>query len=159
METREVQLWHRRGSPFGGAEVTCCIRPPARESRSQQNDGVGRDWTVFGLGTRQIVNGDLIVGASLACLRDVHHDGGAEEPLERNLVDTLPALSEMHWCIQVRPAVLGGEETVRRVVEACRRHTVRVLSQPELFGRWPENALRVVCVRQIDELAGTERQW
>ena len=95
-----MELRHRAGAALGGAEVTRGIRPPARESRSQQDDGVGRDRTVLGPGTCQIVNGDLIIRALLALLRYVDHDGGAEEPLQRNLVDALPALREMNRRIQ-----------------------------------------------------------
>ena len=101
----------------------------------------------------KVVGGHLIVGVRGRRVGDVDDDRGADQRSERNLIDRLASLREMHWRIDVRAAVLGREEVVRRVVVAGRRHAVGDLVVPERLRRRPEDGLRIVGVRQIDELA------
>src|SRR5438046_1198591 len=60
----------------------------------------------------------------------------------------------MHRRVDVRTAVLGRTEVVRRVVVALRRHAVGDLLELETFSCRPEDGLIAVIVREIDERAG-----
>ena len=62
------------------------------------------------------------------------------------------ALREMNRRVDVGAAVLGREQAVRSVVIPSRRDAFRILAKPEAFRSRPVDRLRVVGVREIDEL-------
>ena len=99
----------------------------------------------------------LVVGIALALLDDVDDDGRTDQAVNRYLVHGRMSLREVDGCIQVRAAVLGGEEAVGRIVVAGRRHAVGVPAELKSLGGGPIDRLRIVGVREIDDLALRKR--
>jgi hypothetical protein len=64
----------------------------------------------------------------------VDDDGGRDELLERDAVRRQAAGREVDRCVEVRPAVLGRRERVRRIEVAPRRLAERELLQPKPAG-------------------------
>ena len=113
---------------------------------------VRRHLSVLLLPPLEVLDADLVVGIGRRRRRDVDHDRESDQLLERDRVDGLPALREVHRRIDVRAAVLRGEEVVGRVVIARRRHAIGDLVEAKSLGRRPEDGVGVVGVRQVDDL-------
>src|SRR6187402_1484605 len=96
---------------------------------------------------------DLVISLAIAGLRHIDHNGWADQPVERNLVDRLMPLGEVDRRIDVRAAVLGGEEAIGRVVIPGWRHAGSVVAKLKAFRCGPVDRLRVVSVREIDDFA------
>jgi hypothetical protein len=154
MQAGEVQLRDGLLSAFRCPEIALRVGPAPREAGSEEQDRILADLPVLALEALQIVDRDLIVSVSLRRVGHVDDQRWTNQPLEWNLIDRLMSLREVHRRVDVSAAVFGGEEAVRRVVVALVGDPVRVLAQPEPLGGRPEDRLRVVAVREIDELAG-----
>ncbi len=127
--------------------------PSFREAGPDQNDRIHRDRSVLLLEALDVVGGHLVVGVTLALLRDVDDDRRTHQLLNGNLVDGQMSFREMNRRIDVRATVLGGEEAVGGVVIACRGDAVSVAAELEPLGRGPVDRLGVVGVREVDDFA------
>ena len=94
----------------------------------------------------------------LARCGDIDDERVTHEAVQWNRVNRLMSLREMNRRIDVRAAVLGREQAVRSVVIPSRRDAFRILAKPEAFRSRPVDRLRVVGVREIDELPLRKRR-
>src|SRR4029434_5986660 len=92
---------------------------------------------------------DLVISLAIAGLRHIDHNGWADQPVERNLVDRLMPFCKVDRRVDVRAAVLGGEEAVGRVVIAGRRDAGSVVAKLKSFSGRPVDRLRIVRVREV----------
>ena len=127
-----------------------------RESRAQQHDRVRRE-------SRRACSPALrdrrpspdSPRARPRCRLTSTTTAGPNKPIERDLIDRLPSLREVHRRVEMRAAVLGGEEVVGGVVIAARRHAVGHFLEPKRVGGRPEDGFRiVVCERSTSSPLG-----
>ncbi len=154
MQPRKVKLGNGCFSALGGAKVFRRIRPMAREAGAEQHDTVRPDRAVLLLPALEIGGCNLIVRALGRGVRDVDDDCQPDEILQRDLIDSLSPLREVHRRIDMRAAVFRRQEVVGRVVVAGWGDAVGHLIVTKWFGGRPEDGLRVVGVREVDDLAG-----
>ena len=129
---------------FGTASAPRSAVPRYRAASGHRREKPVRSRTIDSRGHRpllrlrvpEIVDGDLIVRARLTLLRHVNDHRRAEEALQRNLVNALVSLCEVHRRIEMCAAMLGHGEAVRGVVIAGSGDAVRLLVQPELARPW-----------------------
>jgi hypothetical protein len=116
MQTGKVEFRDRLLSSFRRAEIPLRVGPSSREAGAEEQDRILADLPVLALEALQIVDGHLIIRVSFGRVDHIDDQRRPNQTLERNLVDRLMSLREVHRGVDVRPAVFGGEEAVRRVV-------------------------------------------
>jgi len=165
IDARKVQLGDRPGPTLRGAEVPCGVRPARRVTRANQQNRIVRNPAVRLLEPLEVGHGHEVIGVLPGRLGDVDDDGRTDETLERNLVDGVAALREMHGRVDMRSAMLGRPEIIGRVVEPRGRHAVVHDLELEALGRRPEDGVFAVRVRQINDDSrwkpggGSSRGW
>ena len=117
MDAREVQFRHGSLAALGRAEVARRVGPALRVVGANQDDDITKR-PVGLLPGSEVGHGDLIVGLGRARGGDVDDRGGADEVLQRNLLDAPSPLREVHGRVEVRAAVFGPRKIVGRVVIA-----------------------------------------
>ena len=131
METGKVQLRDRRLPALGRAQVARGVGPAVREAGAEKHDRVGGNPPCSRAPSAEVRRRDLIVGVLRA--GPVHVDRRTRRRSAAPAESDRPtgALREMHRRVEMRAAVLGGEEVVGRVVVARRRHAIGHLVEPE----------------------------